>query len=428
MIRQVRSLPTNTRGGLTIVFAMVLVVLTLFIGLAIDLSAVRSAKMRLDMLADDAALAGVVEARSKLLNNGMNNSGQVSKAVKSGQKSALAFFNTKTAKDFDLTSLAASPQVTVTGQVATAVVTYTASYRPHFLGAMGINRIPISSSATATVSVVPYIEVTMMVDTSGSMAIGADSAAQDKLQSLTGCAFACHDGNKFGGYPDVYAYALAQGITLRYQAINSGLNKLIGEFDTLDPDQKYIGGEIWSFDTNSKKLQQMTTNRSRLRAAMPAAPATSTEYDGATHFNEAIGDVVRSIGKGGDGSNPGHPIKLLIIATDGAQDPGRFWTWNLPYRDQVGPFDMTFCSALKQNNVQVGIVHTPYLPMSYDWGYNATLGQPSVIGGSGTRADDITAVFKACAGSLYVNAASSSEIVQGFVNIMQQAITPRLTH
>lgn len=91
---------------------------------------------------------------------------------------------------------------------------------------------------------------------------------------------------------------------------------------------------VYDFNNNLNVDGSLTNNTSSARGNLPAAPATSSMTAGATHFNEFIGQV-------GDGSSPESPIKLLIIATDGVEDPGRYWTTDIPARQLVAPFDMS---------------------------------------------------------------------------------------
>ncbi|MFA5949823.1 MAG: vWA domain-containing protein [Hyphomicrobium sp.] len=418
---------SDAKGSILVPFAIMLSVALMSVGVAIDYGEMTRVRSQIAAAADAAALAGVSEARTNLLANLQSNGTQRGKILKAAEETTRTFFTTQVA---ELSAVApeASIKLNLNKRKITSTLDYSATYRPHVMSIFGFSTMPISGTAETAAETVPYMEVTLVVDTSGSMAIGADAAQQTLLRNKLGCAFACHDGNPVAGYADAYAYALGNGIKLRYQVINEGINALINEFDRLDPDSEAVKAAIWSFDTDHHINQAQTSNRSKLRMHLPSAPATSGETEGATKFNEAIGHIMQTVGKGGDGSVPGHPIKVVIVATDGAQDPGRFWTSNVPYRQYVAPIDTAFCTELKEANVKVGILHTPYAEMSYDWGYNATLGQPSQLGGPGTRADDIPIVLKACAGDLYLEASNSSKIASGFVSIFRAAGMPRVTH
>lgn len=413
-------------GGVAIVFALSLLTLSCFVGMAVDVGAMLSAKSKLDAITDSASLAGASSARVALLSSGIGNSGKTSAILEDATQKASSFFSSQVS-DVSSVAAAASASVSLVDGQITSTVSYRATYRPHLMTLFGYSEIDITGEAVSAASVVPYMEVTLLVDTSGSMAIGADANDQALLKKQIGCAFACHDNVAVNGYADSYMFAKAKGITLRYDSINKGIGRLIDEFDSLDPGAGFIKGAIWSFDTKFTLKQSVTTNRSKLRWNLPTAPAMSGETDGATKFAQGIANVVKGIGTGGTGASAASPIKLVILATDGVQDPGRFWVTQTAYRKEVAQFDMSFCETLKSKNVRVGILHTPYIPMTDDWGYMATLGQPSLLGNPGTRADDVPRVLKACAGDLYFEASSSDKIATGFVNILRSAnTTPRL--
>jgi hypothetical protein len=415
----------NADGSVIVPFALVIFAIVCFAGMAVDVASAYSAKSKLDAISDSASLAGAARARTEFLAQGVNNSGKTQQILASATSAASGMFATELST---ITAVHAEADVDVQlidGKI-TSTVSYTATYRPHLLTLLGFDSIDLAGTSISAAGLVPYMEITLLIDTSGSMAIGADAAGQALLKTKIGCAFACHDNVAVQGYGDAYLYAKAKGITLRYDAVNAGIVRLVDEFDALDPGATNIRASIRSFDTSFAVKQAMTNNRSQLRWNIPAAPATSGETQGATKFAEGINAVVTAIGTGGDGSSAAKPIKILIIATDGVQDPGRFWVTQTAYRNDVAPFKMAFCQTLKNKNVRVGILHTPYIPMLDDWGYMATLGQPSQIGGPATRADDVPRVLKECAGDLYVEAKTADAISAGFVNILRSTNTPRL--
>ena len=89
-------------------------------------------------------------------------------------------------------------------------------------------------------------------------------------------------------------------------------------------------------------------------------------------------------------------------------------------------FDTAFCQTLKQNNVALGIINTPYVPMPWDWGYNATLGQPGASPPL-TRVDDIAPALKQCAGNPFVQASDTATIQSSFTTIFKSFAATRLS-
>jgi len=417
---------TDRGGNIPIIFAFILVVVVGVVGFAVDYGDEVMMMSRLQTAADAAAIDAVTNAKNYIASQSSQSASVMDSAKAQAESSAAKYFS---ANQLGAATGGGSPHVTLqfNGSRISAIVSYRMNRSSIFGGLLSPRSVALSVSSLAESGLPPYINVYLLVDTSGSMALGASANDQNFLIANNNCAFACHDGNPVHGYPDAYAYALGSGLTLRYTAVNNGILALLNEIDTIDPGHQFVSTAVYDFNNTLNVDSALTNNTSSARSNLPAAPATSGTTAGATHFNEMIGQVVSDIGHGGDGSSPANAIKLLIIATDGAEDPGRYWVSNIPARAAVAPFDMSFCGPMQFDGVLVGIIHTPYLPMTWDWGYNATLGQPSQIGGPATRADDIAPVLQACAGTRYVLADNTAAIVSGFTTIFKSMESTRLT-
>ncbi len=184
--------------------------------------------------------------------------------------------------------------------------------------------------------------------------------------------------------------------------------------------------ELWSFDHDMRKLVNLTSDLARVSSNFPAPALASTEESAATRFDDLIGNFVATVGTSGNGATQQDAKKLVMIATDGVNDPTRAWTWDTPLRDQVRAFNMSFCDTLKSRGNTVAIVNTPYLPMPWDWGYNATLGLPGLRGGA-TRVDDVPLVLRQCAGSYFTIASDAAAIRSSFVDLYTAASGVRLS-
>lgn len=413
----------DRRGNIAIMTALLAIPLIGISGLAIDHSIKSAAKIKLDQAADAAALAGATAAAQQIRGGTTQ-----SAALSNGRAIALQAFAANAGKNFATDNPAPSAQLALNNNVVTATISYSAPGNLLFGSLFGSQTATVGGKSSATMALPSYINVYLMVDTSGSMSIGASSADQQALISQIGCAFACHDGNKVKGYADAYTYAEAKGIPLRYDVMNSGIKNFLTTVDATDPIHQYIQSTIYTFDSALHQPVKLTSNTTTIRQNLPSAPATAGQYDGATHFNEAIPSVMNDIGSGGDGLSPGNPKKLVIIATDGVQDPNRTWTTNVPLRSQVTLINTSFCATLANRNVTLAFIHMPYLPMTWDWGYNATLGQPATAGTAGTRVDMIQPALKKCAGPFYALANDSTSLNNAFASIFQSYVGIRLSN
>lgn len=432
-----RRFAGDVRGNVAIITCLALLPLIGLTGLAIDHIVLATGKSQFDQAADAASL-GAVRATAKDIQAGVSTALARSHGEQVGAQIFAA--NAGNAGQQPTPTPVISVDVPANGNVVTAKVGYSATGSLRFGRIFGSPTADVAGQSSASMSLPSFINVYLMIDTSGSMSIGASSDDQARLIQTTGCAFACHDGQPFAGYADQYAYAEATGVHLRYDVINSGIRKFFDTVDRDDPQHRYIRSSIYSFDSTLHNLTGSSTpisDTARLRNNLPTAPATSGDYAGATHFNESIGSVMADIGAGGDGLSAGHPKKLLIIATDGVQDPNRTWTDDLSLRPQVTVIDTSFCNVLRAAKVSVAFIHTAYLPMTLDWGYMATLGQPvtAIVGPSPTsvavsqtRVDLIRPALQACAGKLYTPANDTTALNNAFTNILQAYIGVRLTY
>ncbi|KMO32606.1 hypothetical protein VQ02_23090 [Methylobacterium variabile] len=420
----------DRRGGIAVVTGLTALVLVVLTGAGIDYARVRKDEARLNAALDAAVLAGAQAVRAA------DSQGQPDAAIRqAGANAAQQVFTT-----FSPAAIAANaPQprfdVTLSGRSVTVSGTYAASTRTTVMGIAGVGTMGFSGSARASVDLSPLIDVYLLIDVSGSMALGATPADISALQANLNCAFACHDGVKVKDTKlDSYQWAKSKGITLRLDEMNQGILDFVSWLRQQDAVSKRMRISIYAFSTTLTKVLDLTSDLSQVASNLPKAPSASGESDGATLFTTIMPQFTKAVGTSGDGVTT--PKKLVILATDGVADPGRSWTWDVPKRAAVAPFDPAQCAALKTPGgparlpVSVGVIYTPYLAMPWDWGYNATLGQPSQIGGKGTRLDDIPARLTACASSsdLYMDASKTGSIGEAMAKLVNTFAQVRLTN
>ena len=255
------------------------------------------------------------------------------------------------------------------------------------------------------------------------MLLPSTDAGITQMINGQGCALACHD--KTDG-TDSYSWALNRGIELRYQVVNRGVQNLLTYLDGNPTFKSHVRIGLWSFDDTLTRLSPVTASFSNVSRNFPAPALASSDASAATPFNSLIGSFITTVGSAGDGSSPSSPQKMVIIATDGVNDPTRAWVSDTSLRPQVKVFDTSFCTTFKNKGVTVAIINTPYYPMPWDWGYNETLGQPGSLGGT-TRVDDIPIALKACAGNNFTIASNVSAIQSAFTNLFVRASPIRIT-
>ncbi len=411
---------TDRRGSLPILFAALLLPLIGFVGGAIDYSRAIQDKTRINNALDAAVIVGANRAQSDDAKN-LSSTAIIANATQAAADSFNSAPNLPAGTQATFTVVPQNRSVTVTGSYSSATMT-------SLLKVTGFNKFALSGTAVSSLNLSPMVDIYLLIDVSGSMAIGATQADINTLNSKIGCAFACHDGNQvLGTSYDAFQWAQKNGVTLRINEINKGITDFVTWLQGQSSASKRLRIAVYSFSTTLTTVVPITSSLSAASSNLPQAPSTSGDYDGATLFSSLMPTFASTVGTGGDGITT--PKKLVIIATDGVADPTRTWASYQPWlRPQVTPFSPSDCRKL-DSSISVGVLYAPYLQMTWDWGYVATLGQPSQIGNSGTRFDDIVPQLTACASTsnLFVNAATTPSIGAAFQTIFQNFTQVRLS-
>lgn len=405
----------DQRGNIAIIFAIACVPVLAFVGAGIDYSMANKIRTKMRQALDEAVLAGVAAGKTAL-DSGANQDTAITKA----QDAAANYFAGNTV------GLGATPTIlfTMSGRTLSATGSATTAMKTSFMGLVGFPIMNLSASSVSSATTQPYMNVYLLVDISSSMLLPATPAGITQMRNGTGCALACHettDGK------DSYSYALKNNVLLRYQVVNQGVQNLLTYLDSSSVYKTYVKVGLWSFDNQLTQMSSLTANFSSVASNFPTPGLAYNDAAAATPFDNLIDNFVSTVGTAGDGSTSASPQKMLIIATDGVNDPTRAWTSQTSLRPQVRVFNTAFCTTLKTRGVTVAIINTPYYPMTWDWGYNATLGQPGSLGGA-TRVDDIPIALKSCAGSNFLMASDVATIQSSFTTLFSKASPVRLTN
>jgi Flp pilus assembly protein TadG len=403
----------DTTGNIAVSFAIALLPILGFVGAAIDYTIMNKQRTRIQAALDEAILAGSI-AGKQTLDAGAGQSA----AIAAANAAAANFFSGNTAG----ITAGVSINYTMSGLNLSGTGSASGTVPTTFLKVMGDTALSFTVASQASSAAQPYLNVYLLVDISASMLLPSTTAGITQMRNGQGCALACHD--KADG-TDSYGWALKKDIQLRYQVVNQGVQNLLDYLTNNASLSSHVRVQLWSFDSSLTQLSSMTSSYSTIANNFPAPGLATNDAAAATPFDSLIGDFISSVGNAGDGSSSSSPQKMVIIATDGVNDPTRAWVTDVSLRPKVKVFDTSFCKTFKNNGVTVAIINTPYYPMTWDWGYNATLGQPGSLGGA-TRADDIPIALSACAGKYFTSASSVSAIQSAFTNMFVMASPIRL--
>ncbi len=421
-------------GNIGIAFALLLVPLVMSVGIGIDYIRAFNARDRLQQDIDAAMLASVKDY------NSLSDS-QLSANVRTwlvDQEESSAYTLGTIAIDRTSYTISAS----ASGSVDTV-----------FMHLFGTDTIPISATSEALGPGTYYLNVYLLLDTSASEDLAADTTGQATMRSNISCEFGCHtgDAHTVNGvyYSNNNAYASAAGIALRNAVLINAAKGVISAIDAVDPSHRRIKVGVYFLNTTATQILAPTFTTASAVSALSST--TSTSVDG-TYFDTSLKAMASLAGTSGDGKTAVTPKKFVMMVTDGVQS-ARSWVTRTSSKSSactkwygslcigypmasvasnVAPLNPSWCDYLKDKGVTVSVLYTTYLPVPLDWGYNGTLGStmPSTWSGtikagtsaSTTRQQYLPVALEQCAtnSSLYMEASSSSTITASMTSLFEK--------
>ncbi|WP_183698443.1 TadE/TadG family type IV pilus assembly protein [Rhizobium sp. BK049] len=427
-----RSLKSDRGGNVAIVVALSLVPMLVAVGASFDY--IRSYNVRQRMQSDlDAALIAAV----KQINN-TEDTDALKEKVSDWFHAQVD--NSYTLSDIDIDTVNHNITATANGTVPTT-----------FMKIANIETVPVSVASAVKGPATSYLNVYIVIDTSPSMLLAATTSGQSTMYTGIKCQFACHTGDSHTigktTYATNYDYSKEKKIKLRADVAGDAVREVLDMIDESDENHERIKVGLYSLgDTLSEVLAPtLSTDTARARLADSSYGLTSATSKAATYFDVSLATLKKKVGAGGDGTSSGSPLKLVLLLTDGVQSQREWVTNGSKYWPKVAPLNPAWCDYLKNQSNTMAVLYTEYLPITTDWGYNATVGSTmasanwkSTWGGtmdsgvstSITRRDYIPYALADCASSksLFISASSSTEITAGLSTLFTQYLSSvRLT-
>ncbi|MDK4735101.1 TadE/TadG family type IV pilus assembly protein [Rhizobium sp. CNPSo 3490] len=427
-----RSLGRDRGGNVAIVVALSLVPMLVAVGASFDY--IRSYNVRQRMQSDlDAALIAAV----KQINN-TEDTDALKEKVSDWFHAQVD--NSYTLADIDIDTVNHNITATANGTVPTT-----------FMKIANIETVPVSVASAVKGPATSYLNVYIVIDTSPSMLLAATTSGQSTMYTGIKCQFACHTGDSHTigktTYATNYDYSKEKKIKLRADVAGDAVREVLDMIDESDENHERIKVGLYSLgDTLSEVLAPtLSTDTARARLADSSYGLTSATSKAATYFDVSLATLKKKVGAGGDGTSSGSPLKLVLLLTDGVQSQREWVTNGSKYWPKVAPLNPAWCDYLKNQSNTMAVLYTEYLPITTDWGYNATVGSTMASAnwkstwggtmGSGvstsiTRRDYIPYALADCASSksLFISASSSTEITAGLSTLFTQYLSSvRLT-
>ncbi len=423
-----RAMGRSRGGNVAIVVALTLVPMLLAVGASFDY--IRAYNVRQSMQSDlDAALIAAV------------------KNVDAGDTDALKqkvsdWFHAQTESSYSLGDI----EIDTTSHSITATASGTVPTT--LMKIANINTVPVSVASSVKGPASSYLNVYIVIDKSPSMLLAATTAGQQAMYKGIGCQFACHTGDSHTigttTYSNNYAYSTEKKIKLRADVAVDAVHEVIDMISSSDTNHERIKVGLYSLgDTITEVLAPtLDTTAAGKRVDSDLTSATSTTY---TYFDVSLAALKNKVGTGGDGSSSATPLKLVLLLTDGVQSQREWVTSGAKYQPKVAPLNPAWCDYIKKQSATMAVLYTEYLPITTDWGYNATVGSTmasanwkstwggtmdSGVSSSITRRDYIPYALSDCASSksLFMSASSATDITTGLSALFTQYLASvRLT-
>lgn len=368
----------DCRGNVGILFAVSLFPMIGIVGLGVDVSRTLMVKTVLDASADAAALSAVTQAEATLQSPIGAGSSGLATAEYAGQLAGQRIFTVNGTRaslmvsggtPIPIVSVSPSP---VNPNTLTAKVNYSGVVPTIFGGMFGVRTLAVSGTASSSLTMPTYMNISVAVDVSQSMGLASTPTYMAQLQSLTGgCAFGCHVYQAGQSGTDSYeAQAEAAGIQLRIDVIRLATQNMIATA------QKGPGAGLISFGLYELQggpgaplttLSSPSINYDALEIAAKSidlGPNTSAGI-GDTDYVDSMPALTKLVPASGTGASAATAQQFVFLMTDGVQDIAG----NCTDGHCTQAFDPSQCAALKNAGVTVGVIYTTYLAMPTEQTY-----------------------------------------------------------
>jgi Flp pilus assembly protein TadG len=358
--KRLRSLGTDSRGAVAIIFAFSLLPLLGMAAGAVDFASVSRARTRMQAAADAAALAAAQTYRG----------GAIARADESGE----AFFHA------NIDPRVIEPVAKVrTGRIAgtvTATVNYSGSQPVTFMKIFGTSAVRVSGTAVASVAQAEYTDIYVIIDNSESMSIAANRAGQNKLKQKTveagnaECYFGCHapSEDELDHSPKTnYEIAHAAGVDLRIDVVKEATKEMLQRAESVHA-APYTRFTIFTTNTTYENRHALSADYRALQASVNDILPSGTDSMFDVMFDNALVSL-----RSGDGSAPEKSKKYLFIMTDGVVDKPEAYSEAAAegWGHWTAPFSKDWCLQLKAQDVTVAVIYATYIPDNGEGRYDA---------------------------------------------------------
>jgi Flp pilus assembly protein TadG len=426
-IRQLfHNLWQDHRASALPMFAAAALPMVYLTGMGIDYSLATQRQVKLNALADAAALAAITPT---MMAASDAQAIAAAKNIFNAQATQMAGVN------YDPSKLTVT--VTDVGPQRTVNVSYQATSQNLLPSVPGLQAIAIGGSSQSNTSLPPNINFYLLLDNSPSMAIAATTAGINTMvantQAQGGCAFACHESNpqaenlqnknlagKVDNTVDNYQLANNLGVVTRIANLRTATQNLMSTAQaTAQANNTTYGMAIYTFNNSFNTISNLTTNLTQ--AATLAGnidvlevytnnylTKTNNNSDTDTNYDNAMNSINTIMPTPGSGAANDKPQEVLFFVTDGVED-------EMVNGSRVQSLmDPTWCTTVKNRGIRIALIYTTYLPLPTNSWYNTYISPFQA---------NIGATLQSCASpGLFFEVSTDQDISQAMINLFDSAV------
>lgn len=396
---------SDERGAIAMLFALVLVVLGIAVGLGVDYGRAASVQSSLQGALDSAALAA-----AKLRQSGETNEEKIAAAARAALLANFSALGGEvTLGDVDVDIPTSGTMVTV-GASARLPTT--------FMSLAAIKEMVVRDSATADAGQPQILDFHFLVDASDSMGLAATDDARKKLVAATAtaasqanCEFACHvkEGKETQTRLEL---ARSLGVRLRMDVARDGIISFANMALAAKEEGTTTRFSAVAFNSHVSKIIDPTDDIEKFEKFMLDVEIGYKMGAGFanTWFDKGVPDYRKFLKEMPASSKKATKSPFVVLITDGLQSQygGKL------IDKTIRPFDLGLCDAIKADGYQLAVVYTKYYPIPSNYWYNTNVAPIY---------DKIESNLRACASSsdLFAVGDTPGEIDAAFRKIFESA-------
>ena len=322
---------------------------------------------------DSAVIAGIVAAKTHLADNQNQNTGEDAlnaQSIEAGRTTALKVFSANIKSDDRLVNLVTNATLDIVDNSISSKMSYTVNYKLAFGSFINLDTFELNNKANAIADLPTYLNVTIVMDNSSSMGIGADQSNIDLMKLNMTCEFACHVNN----HP-YYDLAHSFGAVLRIDIMREAISNMLRQANILKATPDLFQFSLHTFSNSLVTVQNQTIDYDLLANAMNNIVLTT--IGGGTNFHYALSTQLPPLlTTSDDGKTAVKRKSHVILVTDAVEDCASFNTigtyiCDLNYVSWLGNgtpsvyhniqgFDPSICNAIKDTGATVTVLHVTY--------------------------------------------------------------------